>query len=382
MNRNDLKQLVSARKTILKYKDLCSLTKERVRSRYARELTEEEWFPNIPELKEEFDVLKKELLEAKTKTDKANDQLDKISCSHEIRLRYYNLFGSSTSCVFCGYSSPGDSFKEPFDIENHCAAFDSYLQYGDDGYYNIENGYKYEDIFKILDKILENTTDEEIDILSEIKKLNLQRCTVNEDPIRKTYYVLLVGGYNNLTIDKNFHIKKNDSLPIYPALEYFSGLLRTKVYILTNENVNEYLDLKDYEDNNFRTVRISCYDDLDSLKGKLKFLDDIPFELVIDLSSLNNYEIVDNDICIKPISFPWKEYFPNAKVVRGEDIRNIPDFQNILLSLEQNSSYDFVYGVGSNNRKDKRVVYLENGTTKNMDYEKVMIKVKDFWKKK
>lgn len=49
---------------------------------------EKNWFPNIPDFNEQFDILKQEILEKIEQTSKYEKEIQRMSCTHEVRLQY------------------------------------------------------------------------------------------------------------------------------------------------------------------------------------------------------------------------------------------------------------------------------------------------------
>ena len=112
MKKRDIIKLIEANKTILKNERLIS-TAYFDKRKYA--IPESRLYPDVPELKEQFDILKKELLEAKAKTEESKKRILESNCPHEVRLKHYNFLWNSNECVLCGANVEDDnvtSFKK------------------------------------------------------------------------------------------------------------------------------------------------------------------------------------------------------------------------------------------------------------------------------
>ena len=75
MKKMEILNLINAKKVIQKNKELLSL----ITSKYDILLSEEHWFPNIPELSNEFDILKKELKETLCETEQMKVEYNKLT---------------------------------------------------------------------------------------------------------------------------------------------------------------------------------------------------------------------------------------------------------------------------------------------------------------
>ena len=166
---------------------------------YPIPLSEDMWFPDIPDLKDEFEVLKKEVKEVKENARKQKDILKNACkyCKHEVRLLYDGDFFDNSQCVLCGKVISSDScfsWGESINKNIHCVLLPSKYQYDDGVRYEVAEGYDEKQVLKIILTILENKSDEEeIDLVDEFKKLNLPNCKIRNEKPKPENYILIIG---------------------------------------------------------------------------------------------------------------------------------------------------------------------------------------------
>lgn len=143
---------------------------------------EKRWYPDIPELKKYFDILKKELTDIRDKTNNATKSRISIKCSHEVRLKNYNVFGYFYQCALCGTSIKSlNKFEESLDLNKHYISFINKQQFDyDDGPYKMESGISRDELIDIIIKILEKYNDnDEVNLVKELSKLNIEHSNIN-----------------------------------------------------------------------------------------------------------------------------------------------------------------------------------------------------------
>ena len=124
------------------------------------------WFPNIEELKDEFEILKKEIKEVQVNLDKSREIIREIkkNCKHEIRIEYFGNYIDGYQCAICGKMFY-PSLENSTNIDNF-----AYIEC---------EGYEKEQILNIILEILKHKDDEEeIDLIAEFKKLKYPNCEI------------------------------------------------------------------------------------------------------------------------------------------------------------------------------------------------------------
>ena len=99
MKKKDIINLINAKNIIKKNYDL--LRPIKTSNGY---LPEDKWVPFVEKYKNQFDILKNEILEAIKETKTAEAIVDNIECDHEVRLKHCGTFWSEYECIFCGKS--------------------------------------------------------------------------------------------------------------------------------------------------------------------------------------------------------------------------------------------------------------------------------------
>lgn len=120
MKKKDILKVIEATDILNKYKDFRNIEK----------------YPNIPELKTEFELLKEELEEIKEKIKESKKTLDNIKCDHQVRMQYRCFIHSNNECVLCGNIVPTDnyiSFNHSNYRNNYTVTFLAKNQEGDFG---------------------------------------------------------------------------------------------------------------------------------------------------------------------------------------------------------------------------------------------------------
>ena len=142
------------------------------------ELREEKWFPNIPELQSEFEILKKEIYESKDTINERKREINGIipNCSHQISSEKTSCFWGglsvSNKCIFCDKLIDHDN---EFPLITFQTFYD---EYGD----IIEPHFSLSNIYSIIEKILEKYNDnDEIDLIKEIGLLDLNNVKTNKN---------------------------------------------------------------------------------------------------------------------------------------------------------------------------------------------------------
>lgn len=326
MRKKEIIRLIDENNAIKAHRDLLSTIRgETYWSSFYYD--EKYWFPDIPEFKEYFKVLKKELLEAKKETEEAVETIQKSECSHEVRLKHHSLFSSTNQCVLCGKNVSSDnliSFQESSYRNKHTVTFVDRYQEDDDGSYIVKTGKTKEEVYNMILKILKDHEDEEeIDLIEEFSKLNLQNVEINKEKRKQENYILIIGGTNieHLDSESEIFVSKEKSSSSLDVFKYFLSLLNTKVAVIERKETIEQENFKDIEQNHSR-VWIDQYTTFGYLKTALFQVRNVPFKLIIDLSEIYDYKIEDNKIIQTVHDLNLSERFPNSHIVKISDFKD------------------------------------------------------------
>jgi len=326
-------------------------------------MSEAKWFPKIDALKDEFDILKKEIKDVISEKQAAEHFMkNEFKCNHSVRISDWDSRGSLSkyrdTCVICGEKFFDSTVYKRKDIESLAernqplATFIGYENVTPSGFDPEEEfitNYRENDIIKILWEILAKTDSEDIDIVSEIAKLNLEKCIINK-PHNKNLILIIVGS-NKEWVDDYTYLKARNYLESQgvtkSVIEYFKNLYNVAIEILGDEET-----IKGYNQEDDLIV-LQQYTGIEYLKGYLEYIKDIPFSLIIDMSSLRTYEVVDNQIILARHQIDLKSIFPNTPIVSIEDFYH-EDIEVLESALKQTEGNTYAY-------KDSSYYYLEDG---------------------
>ena len=104
-------------------------------------------------------------------------------------------------------------------------------------------------------------------------------------------------------------------------------MLNTKVAIIDNGF--------SYDDFSSK-VKVINYDTLDSLNKAISELKDANFSVVIDLTNLYKYKIVDDELISEEYRLPLGELFPNSEIITTSEKENVDDKCNEIKKLIKN----------------------------------------------
>ena len=206
MKKKDIINLINAKRIIEKNYHLLKSIKT-----IDGYLPEEEWFPHNEKYQEQFNILKKEILEAIVETPKAKRIASSIKCNHEVRLTHWHILGSEYECVICGKTVSSDNLVNWFQSiyrNKHTVSFYDKNQKDEYGYkYTVESGKTKEEVINmILNVLAKYNDDDEIDLVDEFSKLNILGMEINKEPRKEENYILIIGGTNSLYLDPNKEI--------------------------------------------------------------------------------------------------------------------------------------------------------------------------------
>lgn len=293
---------------------------------------ESEWFPEVEGLKEEFDVLKREVVDTKNRVDIAKNELKNLKCDCKVRLYYNALFMSYSKCVLCGKTFNDENVINGNTIYNsknrnrQCVMIKG--EYEDDDVYCA--GYKKEGVYPIIKNILKDKMDdEEINFINEFKKLNLIDVKIDEREFEKEYYVLIIGGSNKHYINDNIYVAGKTLLNEVDIAKFLCGIPNVYVEILENsESLDSSIFNKKFPYKGINNVRIDGYDTIEQLKKIIDQEKNVPFDLIIDASNLFKYD--NNDIVSYNLSL--KDIFKDSTIIKIENgnIKKQKEFLGIL----------------------------------------------------
>lgn len=371
MKKEQILKLIDANKTIKKNAPLLSITKE---ERFNTTKSKEYWFPNIEDLKEEFNVLSEEVQSALDET--TNCEKCFSDCSHDVRLEHYHLFGKYSKCVFCEKtieSNNNISWELSTNRNRYCVNLSAKHQ-DDDDHGDIPDGYTNEDVFEIIMNIIKDKKDDEdIDLIQEFKKLKLNHCNINEEKKVNENFILIIGGSNKHYIDYESYLYKKGLNIQLDFIQYFSGLLNTKVKLIDNNDVFDNKNKEKYFPKDNYNLKFVNYETIDDLEKILSSNKDIPFKLIIDLSEIYLYETKNNSISKKIYNLNLQEYFKESKIIRINNLSSKTLDELTLILKENNDLYAY---------QNDKYYYIDNDDIKSDDLENTCNKLKRLLKNK
>lgn len=369
MKKIDILKVIEANLKIMNNSKLLSITKDRAFPWYS--IKTEYWFPNIEELKEEFEILRKEVQSRLDETNECKKIIENSCCNHEVRLTHYHTFGGYYKCVFCDESISFDncsSFEYSVNRNCNCANLTAKYQDSED-YEALTNGYTKKDIYEIIINILKDKDDnEEIDLVEEFKKLNLKECEIIQKKKVLENFILIISGTNQKYIDNISYITCKTFNVGVDFVKYFSGILNTKIELIDD---NDYL-FKSAFPNHSSNLNFISYNTIEELEEQLQRQKHIPFKIIIDLSDLYNYDIIDSSIKKENVNLDLKELFPNAHIIKIKDLSK-KSLKELSIFLHE---YQELYAYSNN-----KYYYLEDNEVKFEKLEDTCFKFKKLLRK-
>jgi len=261
-------------------------------------------------------------------TKKLNEYKEKvkhIKCKHPLLFGNPSGFGTFYHCMLCN-----KDFINWYDLEKIKEKVQIIEDY-EDGDGQFYRRYNFIDVYNMIMDILKDYNDEdEVDLSNEFLKLFNENIigdvTINGKHYTKEYNVLLIAGSNEIKIDDNTYIRK-DNRDIDDIIKYLGYLNRVKVTTINNSN-------------KINLVHRLEYKTIEEFNNMLDELKDNKYNLVIDLSNLFKYEIKDGDINILPIKLNLKELFPDSMILDLKDRKEKIEFYKLLKDLiEKDNRY-------------------------------------------
>ena len=349
MTKEQLRRILEA-KTILKnyYGDgtrhfstqFSYFEKTYVHGREVR-VREEDWFPKVDDLKDEFEILKKEIKDVVKNKNDAENFFKNYKCNHPVRISnfdygYRNKYVDK--CMLCGEKLSNSVINRASDIKtiaeknNEFVTFIGKEDVTPDGFlvdYEYVINYTEEDIIEILQKLLENIDSEEFDLVYEIEKLNLEKCVINK-PQNKSL-ILVIAGSNKEYIDNYSYITSKNNINDKKILDHFLNLYNAATLIVGDDNTLKKYELKD------DLLVYMEYDTIEKLNTVLNYYTNVPFDLIIDISSLYTYKLGNTQE--ERYKLPLKDMFPNTRIVTIKDFSNntMENMENYLKDASYNT---------------------------------------------
>ena len=295
---------------------------------------------DVPEISEDLKIIRKDLTEIFKKAAEAYKCIDNHKCAHEIRLTQYGL-GTTHKCIFCLDRVYGDdviNWDSSSYRNKYCVNLDAYSQPEYDS--DLADGYVEEQVYDIILNIIKDKSeDEEIDLVKEFSKLNLKRCEVIMEEVKKESRVLVIGGTNKQFVDKVSYFTSYSSKVAQEIALYFSGILDVKV-LLVDSKEQDKSDL-----NGYRDLRVVEYDDIHDIRRILaQYAKGAVFDLIVDVSHLCTYTVDNGKLAVKNERIEFDKLFPGVQVIKIDDFSklSLSDIEDHMKSEDYNASY--VYG--------------------------------------
>jgi len=301
----------------------------------------EEWFPKIDALKSGFELLKKEIKDIIAIKKEAEEFLHNLyhdnKCGHFIKISDYSYRRNcyEDTCVLCGkmfFSSSIEKRNNIRDLNNKKTKSATFIGIEDitpSGFMTDEEyitNYTKEDIRKILLDVLYNHSLEDIDIVDEVEKLNLDKCIINK-PHNKILILMIIGS-NKHYIDEYTYLTSKDYKDAKKIIEYFQELYNVAIEIIGDKE-----SLREYEQNN-ESIFLTEYETIQDLERELQYEQNIPFNLVIDMSRLFVYSEEGEGLNKDRYQLDLKNMFPVSRIIRIEQ-NDFQDDIKILTTLKQ-----------------------------------------------
>lgn len=376
MKKYEILKLIEANEIIKKNSALLSIAKHKSFNKFP--IDKKYWFPNIEELKQEFDILGEEVQSALDETRNCIKYIQNSGCDHEVRLKYFGLFWDHSCCVLCGKTVASDGcvdWEYSINRNKYCVDLISKYQ-ADEDYGHVSCGYTNEQVYEIIMNILKDKKDdEEIDLVQEFKKLNLQECEINEEKKITENYILIIGGSNKQFVDTESYLYKKRLKIGLDFIKYFSGLLNTKVELVDNSETLESSDFKKMFPKDNCNLKFIHYNTIEELERILSRQKGIPFKIIIDLSELYEYKICDNAITKEALTLKLSEYFPNSHFIKIGNLskRSLKELSEFLKNIQ---NFDNLYAY-----RDDVYYYLEKDKVTSDNLENTCRKIKRLLRK-
>lgn len=308
--------------------------------------------PKFDELNNELDILKGEVEEGIKASEEAKEKIKEYNCDHNVRFSYPGGWGymRDDECIFCGKKFAadnvhrGDTIYEDINRNRYRVSFTTNYFHDEDFY--CDYAYTEQEVYDLLLNIIEDINDEEeIDFVQLLKNLNIKNCEVDERRKEKTHYILIVSGSNKYSISDRGYITC-DRIPLLPDFaSLFTSIPNVRIELLDNDEAFKDKKFTDKIDvNKVRNIRCASYETIEELKKEIDNEKDVPFDIIIDMSSLYDYKIDNGKIISEKVDINFKEIFPNSYVIKIDDLGIKGQVEILEILKVKVLSYNEVYG--------------------------------------
>ena len=358
MKREELKKIVEYKLFRINQSSsrLPDLTRkiERINDEFVETpIEEDKWFLNIKELKDEFEILKKEVKVFLRLEREVAEFYKTYKCNHFIQINDYesgfNFY--QQRCVLCGMPL---LFSDKYlHSKNDCVVFlgdeviDPY-----DGW--VKTHYTETQILNIILDICNNSSEEDIDIIKELKKLKLEYVDYIRNANKK--FVMFVIGTNKTKIDDYTYFNSDNNIYYDSFIDRFRQMLGVHLTIVGNGK-----QLEKYKSD--ESIELIEYSNIEELEKGLKYFDD-KYDLIIDMSSLYKISVIKSNIIPKRYKIDYSKMFPSARVLKVNDLSK--DVEDKLIKYLNKNREDYAYGYTNYSgyyhydEEKKAKVYLES----------------------
>ncbi len=290
--------------------------------------------PQIPEISEHLNILKKELEEIKANKRNALKYVEdnqtkvkdlKTKCPHPLIFRSYGGgFGSSFS-IGCHCALCHKDLNYKFETHKNIVVLNPEYYDGE----NYERNYNDKDVYNFLINILKDKNDDdEIDLSKEFKdlfaNLDIGEVTINGKLYYKEYKILIIAGTNHFVLNENTSLIKKPDNTLENILKCLAHIQRTRLTIFSEEGLRK-------EPNGYPKFEFVSVEDLQNL---LTSKQDIFYDLIIDATTLFTYNLQKNqetyNLEFTPYKIDLKKYFPNSPIWHLEKIEDQKQFYIFL----------------------------------------------------
>lgn len=253
--------------------------------------------PDIPLIKDELEILKKEITDVVLKKEEAENFLkNECKCNHEVVISNVDTGTHfDDTCVLCGKNYLGHDNN--YSIHTIARKNKKYIVFegkcieSEGGFladYRYVTYHSLKEIREIITNIVNNNTNEEIDIVEEIRNLNIDHTIINE-PQNKTLILMIVGS-NKFYVNDHNYISSNYFKDFGNIIRYFNDMYNTVINVIGSDHILSRLGTIPN-----KLLKWECKD-LSDISNALNYNKDIPYNLIINLSNFYTYEVVDNRI--------------------------------------------------------------------------------------
>lgn len=308
--------------------------------------------PKFDELNDELDILKSEVKEGIKDAEDAKKKIKEYNCDHSVRFSYPGGWGylRDDECIFCGKGFAadnvhrGDTIYEDVNRNRYRVSFTTNYFHDEDFY--CDNADMESEVYDLLLKIIEGIDDDdEIDFVQLLKNLNIKDCEVDERRKEKTQYILIISGSNKYSFGERGYITC-DRIPLLPDfVSLFTSIPNVRVELLDNEESFKDKKFTDKIDvYKIRNIRCAHYETIEELKKELDNEKDVPFDIIIDMSSLYDYKIDNGKIISEKVDINFKEIFPDSYVIKIGDFGSRDQVEILKIIKAKLIDYNEAYG--------------------------------------